>query len=217
MNAFKYTFLNESGTRFVSRVFKTHHAGRLHGLAQAGSVGFTPEHVAGEISGTLCHDESEGVDVLSYTHEGQEAHPAFWQHLLILGLERCQTHRNHRLTFWIWERSSAEVTFGTCFDVIVRVAGATLTETGIQLFLTLPLTAVSSASLITSIPVKTRWRVHELYRRIHWYEGDKMRSYQLALRPLHFQGNRPGTVGSSHFWGREILERQMKKLQTVNP
>lgn len=56
--------------------FQTHHAGSLHGLAETGSVGFTPEHVAGEISGTFCHDESKGVDILPYPHEGQEAHPA---------------------------------------------------------------------------------------------------------------------------------------------
>lgn len=54
----------------------THHAGSLYSLAQTGSVGFAPKHVAGEISGTLCHDESKGVDVLAHTHERQEAHPA---------------------------------------------------------------------------------------------------------------------------------------------
>lgn len=83
--------LNESDKCLVSRVFKSHHAGSLHSLAQTGSVGFTPEHVAGEISGTLCHDESKGVDILSHTHKGQEAHPALWQHFLILGLKMYQT------------------------------------------------------------------------------------------------------------------------------
>lgn len=65
----------------------THHAGGLHSLTQTGSVWFAPKHVTGEISGTLRHDESESVDVLSHTHERQETHPALRQHLLILGLE----------------------------------------------------------------------------------------------------------------------------------
>lgn len=42
----------------------------------------------------------------------------------------------------------------TCLESIVRVAGATFTETGIQSFLSLSLTAASSVSLITSIPEK---------------------------------------------------------------
>lgn len=42
----------------------------------------------------------------------------------------------------------------TCFERIVRVAGATFTETGVQSFLSLPSTAASSASLIISIPEK---------------------------------------------------------------
>ena len=67
--------------------FTTYHAGSLHGLTQTGSIGFAPKHVTGEISGTLRHDESKSVDVLSHAHEGQEAHPALWQHLFILGLE----------------------------------------------------------------------------------------------------------------------------------
>lgn len=75
-NTHEYIFLNESDKCLVLRVFKTHHAGSLHSLAQTGSIGFTPEHVAGEISGTLCHDEREGVDILSHAHKGQEAHPA---------------------------------------------------------------------------------------------------------------------------------------------
>lgn len=86
----EYIFLYDSGERLVSRVFKTHHAGSLHSLAQAGGVGFTPEHVAGEIPGPLRHDESEGVDILSHTHKGQKTHPALRQHFLILGLEMDQ-------------------------------------------------------------------------------------------------------------------------------
>lgn len=49
--------------------------------------------MAGKISGTLCHDESKGVDILSDSHERQEAHPALWQHLLILGLEMEETEK----------------------------------------------------------------------------------------------------------------------------
>lgn len=104
------------------------------------------------------------------------------------------------------------MTFVTCLAVIVRVAGATLTETGIQLFLTLPLTAVSRASFITSIPVdKKKKKKNTQYWSIrvtagnHGDEHEKMCFYQLALRPPHFQDSKPGTAGSSHFWGQEIL------------
>lgn len=57
-------------------LFVTHHAGGLDSLTQAGCVGLAPEHVTGEISGTLGHDESKGVDVFPHTHERQETHPA---------------------------------------------------------------------------------------------------------------------------------------------
>ena len=60
----------------LTHVFTTHHASGLHGFTQTGSVGFTPKHVTGEISGTLRHDESKCVDILSHAHEGQEAHSA---------------------------------------------------------------------------------------------------------------------------------------------
>ena len=44
--------------------------------------------------------------------------------------------------------------FFTCFERIVRVAGAIFTETGVHSLLSLSLTAASSESLITSIPEK---------------------------------------------------------------
>lgn len=68
----------------IQSCFIAHHARSLHSLTQTGSVGFTPEHVAGEISGTFCHDKSKGVDIFAYTHERQETHSTFWQHLIIL-------------------------------------------------------------------------------------------------------------------------------------
>ncbi len=52
----------------------------------------------------------------------------------------------------------------TCFESIVRVAGATFTETGVHSFLSLLFTAVLSASLITSIP---KISIQESYNRTH--------------------------------------------------
>lgn len=61
---------------------------------------------------------------------------------------------------------------------------------------------------MTSIPVGTQLRCIRSPAGNHRDEREKMCSHQLALRPPHFQGNKPGTAGNSRFWGQEILERQ---------
>lgn len=51
----------------------TYHACCLHGLAQTGSIGLAPEHVADEISRTFSHDEGKSMYIFPHAHEWQEA------------------------------------------------------------------------------------------------------------------------------------------------
>lgn len=54
--------------------WQTHHACSLHGLAQTGSIGLAPEHVANKISGAFGHDEGKSMYIFPHAHEWQEAH-----------------------------------------------------------------------------------------------------------------------------------------------
>lgn len=74
----------------------THHAGCLHGLAQAGSIGLAPEHVAGKVSRPLRHDEGESVDVLPHAHKGEETHATLTQDFLRLGWREAERRSEGR-------------------------------------------------------------------------------------------------------------------------
>lgn len=72
----------------MTNIFIIYHAGCLHGLGHAASIGLAPECMTMEVLAPGVHDEGKRVNVPANTHEGQETDAALHQHLLLLLLLR---------------------------------------------------------------------------------------------------------------------------------
>lgn len=74
----------------------TYHASSLNSFWYIACIRFTPKNMALKVLVACVHNEGEGVDVLAYSHEGQEAHATLHHDLLFILL------RSQRVERYYW-------------------------------------------------------------------------------------------------------------------